>query len=35
LLIGEFETASEALKALTDHLVVKTAIQQAWEDVAT
>jgi hypothetical protein len=35
VLVGEYETAWDARKALTDHAVVKMAIRQAWADVAT
>ena len=34
-LVGEYDTAQEAKKALTDHTVVIWASRQAWEDVAT
>lgn len=35
VLIGEFSTPKEAKKALHDHLVLRRAVAQAWEDVAS
>lgn len=35
LLLGEFDTTDEALKAIRDDMVVESAIRQAWEDLAT
>lgn len=35
LLIGEFDTKKEAYKALFDHVVLASAVAQAWEDVAS
>lgn len=32
---GTFQSAQEARKALVDHVVVKWAVLQAWEDVAS
>lgn len=34
-LVGEFDNAFEARKALLDHVVVIWAVDQAWEDVAS